>query len=222
MFKSLAFIFYSELLLQLRQKHAWLYPLCFYSMALCFVPFLFPNNAELNYFLPGYFWIIALFASILSIQTIFLTDIEDGHLEQLILCNIPFPCIIFLKLVVQWFVTQLPLILLTPLLGMLLNMPANMLVLLCFTLLLGTPIFTFIGSFAVALTLGLRQGGILLSLLVLPLITPIVIFGVNILQQAMAGLNIAGPLAFLAALMLLSISLIPFATASILRLLLDE
>lgn len=222
MLKSLTFIFYSELLLQLRQTHAWIYPLCFYAMALCFVPFLFPSSADLNFFLPGYFWIIALFASILSIQTIFISDMEDGHIEQLQLSSVPFSFIIFLKLVVQWLITELPLILLTPLLGLLLHLSSSIIFLLCITLFLGTPIFTFIGSFAVALTVGLRQGGILLSLLVLPLVTPIVIFGVNILQEANAGLNVTGPLAFLAGLMLLSLSLIPFATASILRLLLDE
>lgn len=190
-------------------------------MALCFLPFLFPqeiNTTLFPYFLPGYFWLCALFASILSIQQVFHSDMEDHHLEQLFLSECPFTFIIGIKLLVQWMITEIPLILLTGIFGLILQLSNTTLGLLCLTLLLGTPLLTLLGSFTVALTWGLQQSGLLLSVLILPLATPVIIFGVNIIQQADAGLKVAGPLAFLAGITLFGITLLPLAIASVLRL----
>lgn len=222
--KQLYYIFYSELILQLRHSQKWLYPLCFYGMTICLLPFIFPHidQVTLQSFIPGYFWLAALFANLLAIQTIFLTDLEDGHLEQLLLSQLPLSAIIAVKIAAQWIITQLPLIIITPVLSLLFQMPNDIILLLCFTYLLGTPILTLLGSFAVALTIGLQQPGIFLGLLILPLATPVLIFGVNIIQQALIGMQVNGPLCFLAGLSILSITLLPWVIASVIAMAAEE
>lgn len=223
MLKTMWFVFRTEILLLFRRSQEWLYPLGFFLIVVTLFPLAFtPDPAFLQKYIPGCIWIAALLASLLSIENLFFTDLEDGHLEQLILSPLPLTLIMLTKLLAQWLVTELPLILLTPLLGLMFHLPASAMLTLVVSLLLGTPILTLIGSLGVALTLGLRQSGMLLGLLILPLTTPVLIFGVNMVQQSQAGFSITGPLAFLAALCVLSVTVLPAAIAATVKVGMDD
>lgn len=223
MLSAARFIFYAEFLLLWRRSHEWLYPLGFFLIVISLFPLAFtPDPAFLQKFIPGCVWIAALLASLLSIEHVFFTDLEDGNIEQLLLSSMPMSMLMFVKLCAQWLVTQFPLILLTPVLGLMFHLPALTTWALCLSLLLGTPILTLIGCLGVALTLGLRQQGVLLGLLIFPLVTPVLIFGVNICQQSQAGLSIAGPLAFLGGLSVLAVTLLPWTIAATVRIGVDE
>lgn len=223
MFASMKAVFYTELLLQLRRSHEWLYPLGFFVIVVCLFPLAFtPDPSFLQKHVAGCIWIAALLASMLSIETVFTADLEDGELEQLLLSPMPLAFIMLAKLAAHWLVSALPLMLLTPLLGILFQLPLNTVMVLCLSLLLGTPILILIGSLMVALTLGMRQQGVMLGLLLLPLVTPVLIFGVNMVQQVQQGLSIVGPAAFLASLALFAITLLPWAIAATLRISVDD
>ncbi len=214
----IATIFYTELLLLFRRSQQWLYPLCFFVIVICLFPFAFaPDPDFLQKYLPGCIWIAALLASLLSIQTIFLTEIEEGSLEQWLLSTTPLTFLLCAKLSAQWVMTTLPLLLLMPLLAYLLQLSGYVIVVLEISLLFGTIIFTLIGSLGVALTIGLRQQGTLLGVLMLPLVMPIFILGVTIAEYAQANLSIAAPLAFLAGVMMLMITILPVMIAAVLR-----
>ncbi len=215
--------FYTELLLLRRRSQTWLYPLCFFTLVICLFPLAFtPDPVFLQKYIPGCIWIAALFAGLLSVENIFFTDMEDGYLEQLLLSDMPLSIAILMKMTAQWLVAQLPLVILTLLLGLVFTLPLSVVLALCASLLVGTPTLLMVSALAAALSIGLRQQGTMLGLLVLPLITPVLIFGVNIAQQAQAGFSIAAPLAFLAAISLLAITLLPWAIASALRVGVDE
>lgn len=223
MLKAAVLVFYTELILLLRRSQEWLYPLGFFIIVMSLFPLAITSDPLLlQRIIPGCIWIAALLASLLSIQSLFSTDVEDGNLEQWLLSQTPLSFLLFAKLSAQWLVTELPLVLLTPLLGCMFHLPATATIALCYSLLLGTPVLTLIGSLGVALTLGLRQQGVLLSLLILPLAVPVLIFGVIIVQQSQTGLSIAGPLAFLAGLSMLAITFLPWAIAATLRISMDE
>jgi len=223
MLRAAWFVFYAELLLVLRRSQEWLYPLGFFVIVISLFPLAFtPDPQFLQKYVPGCIWIAALLASLLSIEHVFFTDMEEGNLEQLLLSQVPLTLIMLAKLSAQWVVSELPLILLTPFLGMLFRLPIETILALCMSLLLGTPILTLIGSFGVALTLGLRQQGVLLGLLMLPLVTPVLIVGVSIAQQSAAQLPTLGPLAFLAGLSVFAITLLPWAIAATIRISMDD
>lgn len=213
----------TELLLLFRRSQEWLYPLGFFVIVVCLFPLAFTPDPEfLQKYIPGCIWIAALLASLLSIENIFVSDLEDGNLEQMLLSPVSFTSLMFAKLIAQWLVTQLPLILLTPILGVMFHLSFSSIVTLVAALLLGTPILTLIGALGVALTLGLRQPGIFLGLLILPLATPVLIFGVSVVQQAQAGFAITGPLAFLSGLSVLAIVLLPATIAATVRISVDD
>jgi len=223
MLKALWFLFRIELRLLLRRSQEWLYPLVFFLIVMTLFPIaLSPQPQFLEKFIPGCVWIAALLASLLSIENIFFTDIEEGYLEQLLLSDISLALLILIKLSAQWLVTAVPLILLTPLLGVLFHLNLSVMFVLCVSLLVGTPILILIGSLGVALTLGLQQQGVLLGLLILPLLTPVLILGINIVLQMQAGLSILGPLAFLSGLCFLAITFLPWTIACTLRISLDD
>ncbi len=223
MLKAIRYLFYTELILRLRRSQEWLYPLIFFVIMISLFPLaLQPDAAFLQKFIPGLIWLAALLASLLSIESVFFTDTEEGHLEQLLLSSIPLPLLLFTKLLAQWLVTEGPLILLLPFLAVIFHLSTATLCALMLSLLLGTPLLTFIASLGVALTLGLRHHSALLNLLILPLATPVLIFGVTLVEQATVGLPISGPLAFLAGLSLLAMSLLPIAIAATLRISLDD
>lgn len=216
-------IFYCELIVLMRRSSEWLYPLSFFLIVILLIPLAFsPAPQFLERYAAGGIWLAALLASLLSIETFFLSDKEDGYLEQLLLSQFPLSLLISVKLLAQWFVTQLILILCIPFLGIVFHFSFYKTLILCISLLLGTPILTCIGSLGVALTLGLRQQGMLLGLLIFPLVIPVLIFGLSLVQQADANLPILAPFSFLAGLNILSMTLLPFAIAYALRLSVDE
>jgi heme exporter protein B len=223
MLKAAWFVFYVEFVLLLRRSQEWVYPLGFFLIVISLFPLAFsPDTAFLQKYIPGCVWIAALFASLLSIEHVFHTDMEEGHLEQCALGQLPLSVVLFAKLSAQWMVTQLPLILLTPLLGVIFHLSVAAVMALGLGLLFGTPLLTLMGSLGVALTLGLRQQGVLLGMLILPLVTPILIFGVSAVQQAEVGLSMLGPLAFLAGLMVLGLMVLPWAIAGTVRVGLED
>ncbi|VVC76935.1 Heme exporter protein B [Aquicella siphonis] len=223
MLKTVWYVFYTELILSWRRSQEWLYPLGFFAIVISLFPLAFtPDPAFLQKYVPGCIWIAALLASLLSVEYLFFTDSEDGHLEQLLLGPAPLSLIMGAKLGAHWLVTEFPLILLTPLLCIMFHLSLATTLALCLSLLFGTPILTLIGSLGVALSLGLRQQGVLLGLLILPLVTPVLIFGVNIVQQSQSGLSLAGPLAFLAGLSVFTVTLVPWAVAAAVRVSMDD
>lgn len=223
MLKTLWTVFYFELLLLWRRSQEWLYPVAFFVIVISLFPFAFsPDPLLLQTMIPGGVWIAALFASILSVETIFHADMEEGSLEQWMLSSVPLPFLTLAKLAAHWLATALPLILLTPFIGWLFQLPADATFILAASLLLGTPILTLLGALGVALTIGMRQQGVMMSLLILPLAAPVLIFGVNMVLQSQAGFSASGPLALLAGLLMIAIVGIPFAAAAALKIGLDD
>lgn len=223
MLASLRTVFYFELLLLWRRAQEWLYPIAFFVIVISLFPFAFsPDPALLRTLIPGGMWIAALFASILSIETLFHADMEEGSLEQWMLSSVPLPFLALTKIIAHWMTTMLPLILLTPLIGWLFQLSADTIAILTASLLLGTPILTLLGSLGVSLTLGLRQQGVMMSLLILPLSAPVIIFGVNMTLQSQAGFSATGPLALLGGLLVIAIVGIPFAAAAALKIGMDD
>jgi heme exporter protein B len=162
-------------------------------------------------------WVAALLATLLSLEGMFRSDFEDGALEQMVVSPHPLSVLVLAKICAHWLTTGLPLIVLAPLLGVLLHLePAGILTLM-YTLALGTPVLSLVGAIGMALTVGLRRGGVLLSLLVLPLYIPVLIFAANAVGSAAAGLPVAGQLYFIASLLVLAVTLAPVATAAALR-----
>lgn len=166
---------------------------------------------------PGILWVGALLACLLSLDRIFALDHEDGSLDLLATSPLPLEGAVAMKALAHWLVTGLPLTLLAPGLGVLLNLATPAYGWLVLSLLLGTPTLSMVGAFGAALTVGLRRGGLLLSLLVLPLYVPTLIFGAEVVRRGADGMALATPLALLAAISLGAAALLPFAAAAALR-----
>jgi heme exporter protein B len=166
---------------------------------------------------PGILWVGALLACLLSLDRIFALDWEDGSLDLLATAPIPMEGVVAVKAAAHWVTTGLPLTLAAPLLGVLLNLPPTGYGWLTLSLALGTPALSVIGTFGAALTVGLRRGGLLLSLLVLPLYVPTLIYGAELVRRGADGLAIATPLALLAGITLGAAALLPFASAAAIR-----
>lgn len=184
---------------------------------------LFPlaMGPELNFLrrmAPGILWIGALLSSLLSLPRLFEADYSDGTLEQLVLVPSSLPLIVGAKMLAHWLLSGLPLVLLAPLLGLQFDLSSDVLLSLMLTLLLGTPVLTALGSIGAALTLGVRGGSVLLSLLVLPLMVPVLVFGAGALEAQMGGLGIQAHVSLLLAMLLASCSMSPFACAMAIRL----
>jgi heme exporter protein B len=166
---------------------------------------------------PGILWVGALLACLLSLDRIFALDHEDGSLDLLATSPLPLEGVVAVKALAHWLVTGLPLTLLAPGLGVLLNLAPSAYGWLVLSLLLGTPTLSIVGAFGAALTVGLRRGGLLLSLLVLPLYVPTLIFGAEVVRRGAEGMALGTPLALLAAISLGAAALLPFAAAAALR-----
>jgi heme exporter protein B len=166
---------------------------------------------------PGILWVGALLACLLSLDRIFALDHEDGSLDLLATSPLPLEGVVAVKALAHWLVTCLPLTLLAPLLGILLNLSPSAHGWLVLSLLLGTPALSCVGAFGAALTVGLRRGGLLLGLLVLPLYIPTLIFGAEVVRRGAEGMALGTPLALLAAISLAAAALLPFAAAAALR-----
>jgi len=166
---------------------------------------------------PGILWVGALLACLLSLDRLFALDHEDGSLDLLVTAPLPLEAVVAVKALAHWLVTGLPLTLLAPGLGVLLNLAPSAYGWLVLSLLLGTPTLSIVGAFGAALTVGLRRGGLLLSLLVLPLYVPTLIFGAEVVRRGADGMSLGTPLALLAAISLAAAALLPFAAAAALR-----
>jgi heme exporter protein B len=170
---------------------------------------------------PGVLWVAALLASLLSLSRLFASDWADGTLEQIALSPFPLPAVVGGKIAAHWLSTGLPVVLLAPLLGIQYSLDGESILVLMAGLLLGTPILSLLGAIGAALTLGLRAGGSLLALLVLPLYIPVLIFGAGSVDMWRAGLAVAGNFSLLGAGLLLAIVGAPFAAASAVRIAMD-
>jgi heme exporter protein B len=166
---------------------------------------------------PGILWIGALLACLLSLDRLFQLDHEDGSLDLLATAPIPLEAVALAKAVAHWLTTGLPLTLAAPALGVLLNLPPQGYGVMTLSLALGTPALSMIGAFGAALTVGLKRGGLLLSLIVLPLYVPTLIFGAEAARRAADGLDGSTPLLLMAGISLATVALVPFATAAALR-----
>lgn len=207
-----------DLMLSYRHRTELLNPLLFFVIVVTLFPLgVSPEKTLLQTMAPGVIWVAALLAAMLSLDTLFKADYEDGTLEQMLLSPHSNAVLVLAKIISHWLVTGVPIILLAPLLGLFMFLPAEGIQTLMLTLLLGTPILSLIGAIGMGLTLGLNRGGMLLSLLVLPLYIPVLIFSANAVDASLAGLGIKGQIYFLAALLVLSITLAPIATATALK-----
>ena len=193
-------------------------PLLFYLIVVTLFGLgLSPDPVLLQQVAPGIIWVTALLATLLALDSLFRADFEDGSLELLLISGQPVPVLLLGKVLVHWSVTGLPLLVITPFLAMLMHLSGPALVALLLSLLIGTPTLSLIGSIGGALTVGVRRGGLLLSLIVLPLYIPILIFGTSAVQAAASGLPVSGQIYLLGALLVLALTLTPFAAAGALR-----
>jgi len=211
-----------DLMLAYRHRNELLNPLFFFILVVTLFPLgTSPEKQLLMTMAPGVIWVAALLASMLSLDSLFRADYEDGTLEQILISPHPIPLLVLAKILAHWLVTGFPMILLAPLLGMFMFLPAQGVTTLMLTLVLGTPVLSLVGAIGMALTVGLRRGGMLLSLLVLPLYIPVLIFSANAVDANLAGMAIKGQIYFLSAMLVLALSLAPIATAAALRISLE-
>ncbi|WP_409523381.1 heme exporter protein CcmB [Nitrincola sp. MINF-07-Sa-05] len=207
-----------ELLLAFRRRSDLVNPLIFFLMVATLFPLgISPEPSVLTLLAPGVVWVAALLATLLSMDSLFRSDFDDGSLEQILLSPQPLFMVVLGKVMAHWIMTGLPLTLIAPVLGIMLFLPTEGMGGLMLSLLLGTPTLSLIGAIGAALTVGLRKGGVLISLLVLPLYIPVLIFGTAAVEAAVTGLPVAGHLALLGALLALGFSLAPLAIAAALR-----
>jgi heme exporter protein B len=171
---------------------------------------------------PGVVWVAALLAGLIGQQTLFQGDFEDGSLEQLLLAPLPLEWITLTRVATHWLVTGLPIVILSPLMGLLMDYPGEAMGTLALSLFLGTAILSLLGAVGAALTVGLRQSGMLMPILVLPLAVPVLIFGAQAAAQAARAEDPSGALYLLAAMLVLGITLAPFAIAAAVRVSLES
>jgi heme exporter protein B len=215
-------VMHRDLLLAMRRKTEVLTALLFFVIVASLFPLgIGPEPALLRKIAPGVLWVAALLATMLGLQRMFAADHADGTLEQMLLSPTPLALLVAGKNLAHWLVCGLPLVLLAPLLGLQFDLDGEGLAVLTFGLLLGTPVLSLIGSIGAALTLGVRGGGVLLSLLVLPLYIPALIFGAGAVQAQASGQGASGHLSLLGALLVLSLFFAPLATTAALRIALE-
>lgn len=211
-----------EISLALRQKGEVLTPLVFFVVIASLFPLgVGPESALLLRMAPGVLWVSALLAAMLSLQRLFATDYADGSLEQMALSPTPLGMLVVAKALSHFLLSGLPLVLMAPVLGLQFGLDGRALGILVLSLLLGTPTLSLIGSIGAALTLGVRGAGVLLSLLILPLYIPVLIFGAGAVEADAAGFGAGGHLSLLAALLVLSAFFAPLATTAALRISLE-
>lgn len=197
-------------------------PLIFFIIVASLFPLgVGPEPAQLRLMSAGIVWVAALLAAMLSLSHLFANDYRDGTLEHLLLTPQPLAVLVAAKTLAHWLVTGLPLALIAPLLAVQLQLPTDALPTLVWSLLLGTPVLSLLGAIGAALTLGLRGGGVLVSLLVLPLYTPVLIFGAEAVTASANGMSAQAHLSLLGALLVVALGFAPWATAGALRVSLD-
>lgn len=222
MIRAFALLMRRELTLAFRRWSDLALPLVFFVIVCTLFPLAVGQDAEtLRKIGPGAIWVAALLATLLSLNSLFREDFEDGSLEQLALSPQPLTVLLLAKTSAHWMVTELPLVIVAPILALGFGMPGTGISGLMLTLLIGTPALSLIGSVGAALTAGLRGASGLLALLLLPLTVPVLIFGARAAALAGEGLAIDGPLFLLGGLTVLALTLTPFATAAAVRVSLD-
>lgn len=207
-----------DLVVGSRSIGQWLNPLLFFVIVVSLFPLgIGPSPERLQAIAPGVLWVSALLAMLLSLDALFERDRADGVLDQFVLGRFPLSLVVLAKVLAHWLLSGLPLLLLSPVLALMLGLPAAALPTLLLALLLGSLSLSLIGSIGAALTVGLNRSGVLLSLLVLPLVVPVLIFGAGAVDAAANGFDPAAALSLLASLLVLSLSLAPLASAAALR-----
>lgn len=192
--------------------------LAFFLIVVVLVPFgVGPETDRLRVIAPGILWLGALLACLLSLDRIFALDFEDGSLDLLATAPVPMEGVVAMKALAHWLTTGLPLVLAAPVFGVLLGLEGQGSGWLALSLLLGTPALSVLGTFGAALTVGLKRGGLLLSLLVLPLYVPTLIFGAEVVRRGLAGMEVGTPLVLLAGITAATIAALPFASAAAIR-----
>ena len=207
-----------DLLLAARRRSEVLTALFFFVVVVSLFPLgIGPEPAQLRRIAPGVLWVAALLATLLGLPRLFAADHADGTLEQMALSSQPFALLMAGKVAAHWLLCGLPLVLLAPVLGLQFGLDADALGILMISLLLGTPLLSLIGAIGAALTLGVRGGGVLLSLLVLPLFIPALVFGAGAVEAHSAGLGVRGHLSVLGAMLAVAMFFAPWATTAALR-----
>lgn len=218
MLSTMGTVIRRELLIAFRRQADIFNPLWFFIIVITLFPLsIGPEPGLLSRIAPGIVWVAALLSALLSLERLFRDDFQDGSLEQMMLMPAPLPVVVISKVLAHWLLTGVPLILISPLLAILLSLDLDTWLAVVLTLLLGTPTLSFIGAIGVALTVGLQKGGVLLSLLVLPLYIPILIFATSAIDAASLGMAFNGQLAILAAMFMGALTLTPFAISAALR-----
>jgi heme exporter protein B len=211
-----------DLTLEWRRRTDVLSTLFFFVIVVSLFPLgIGPDMALLRTVAPGVVWVAALLASMLALARLFTSDFQDGTLEQLLLTPQPLYLIVLGKVLAQWLFSGLPLALLAPVLGIQFGLSSDTLLVLVVSLLIGTPVLGLIGSIGAALTLGLRSGGVLISVLILPLYIPVLIFGAGAVDASIAGLSPQANLYLLGALFAITLVFAPWATSAALRISLE-
>lgn len=222
LFGLISLVVRRDLVLAMRRRADVLTTLIFFVMVVSLFPLgIGPEMEMLRKMAPGLVWVSALLASMLSLGRMFSADYLDGTLEQMMLAPQSLAIVVLSKILAHWMVSGFPLVIIAPVLGMQFDMPAQSLWVLMITLLLGTPILSVIGAAGAALTLGLRGGGALVSLLVLPLCIPVLIFGAGAVESVVSGINAGSNLALLGAILVMALAFMPWITAHALRISLE-
>ena len=208
----------TELKLLYRRRQELVNPLIFFLMVCTLFPLaVSPDAEQLRILAPGVIWVAAMLATLLSLDMLFRHDFDDGTLEQTLFSDQPLYLLTLVKVGCYWLMSGLPLVIISPLLAMMLFLPADTIPTLVLSLLLGTPILSLVGAIGAGLTVSLRKGGVIISLLVLPLFMPVLIFGSSAVLAVSQGLSATGQLAWLSVLLVLAITLAPFAIAMAVR-----
>ena len=213
--KALLAIIRRDLLLVMRRKSEALTALFFFVVVTSLFPLgIGADAALLRKIAPGVLWVAALLSTLLGLQRMFASDYQDGALEQLALSPQPMVLLVTGKIIAHWLVSGLPLVLLAPIIGIQFDLDASSLYVLMGTLLLGTPVLSLLGSIGAALTLGIRGGSVLLSLLILPLYIPVLIFGAGAVYANSVGLDTSGHFSLLGALLILALAFVPWVSSA--------
>ncbi len=215
-------VFHRDLLLALRRKNEAMTSVIFFVVVAALFPLgISPEMSTLRLIAPGVLWIGALLASMLSLGRLFAGDHQDGTLEQMVLSSASLPGLVGAKILAHWLMSGLPLVVMAPVLALQFDLNAQDIEVLTTSLLLGTPLLSLIGAIGAALTLGVRGADVLLSLLVLPLYVPALVFGAGAVQAQAAGLGASAHLSLLAAMLLVAVVFSPWACAAALRIALE-
>jgi heme exporter protein B len=219
---ALRAVFFRDVLQAWRRRADWLTTFFFFIIVVSLFPLgVGPEPAMLKVMAPGILWVAALLASMLALPRVFGSDFADGVLEQLVLVPQPLSMLVLSKVVAHWLLTGLPLVLMAPVLGLQFGMDADTLPVLFVSLLIGTPCLSLIGAVGAGLTLGVRGGGVLVALLVLPLYIPVLIFGAGAVEAVAVGTGPGGHLSLMGACLMIALVVSPWAASAAVRIALE-